>query len=332
MSIKSVSQWFMFFFLMLGLGIPIVEGASKGRRLIAVFDFDYSTVADQWGETPLNIGAGLADMLVTELVKEGTYTVVERKKLQQVIAEQKMNQSDQFDPKAATEIGKLLGVDAIVIGSVTQFGIEKSTTGTLDAAGQTYGGLEGIKTHVQTAVVGIDVRLIDTKTAVVLAAATGKGVDRRISVTSDSRRDQYLEPGSHRSFSDISQQLVGGAASQAVSDLTFKLADQADKLQVRQIRGKVADVEDSIVVVNIGRADGLTSGDLLAVERVYKTVKDPVNPTKVLRKLGKRVATLQVKEMDEKSAIAVVVRIEEGEVINVGFEVFTVDESPLNDR
>ena len=332
MSIKYVNQWFMFSLLMFILVIPIAEGASKGRRLIAVFDFDYSTVADQLGETPMNIGAGLADMLVTELVKEGTYTVVERKKLQQVITEQKMNQSEQFDPKAATEIGRLLGVDAIVIGSVTQFGLEKSTTGTLDVAGQTYEGVEGLKTHVQKAVVGIDVRLIDTKTAVVIAAATGKGVDRRTAVTSDSRRDQYLEPGSHRSFSDISQQLVGGAASMAVSDLTFKLVDQADKIQVRQIRGKVADVEDSIVVVNIGRADGLTSGDLLAVERIYKTVKDPANPTKVLRKLGKRVATLQVKEMDEKSAIAVVVRTEEGEVINVGFEVFTIDESSNNNR
>lgn len=310
----------------------VTQGGSGGRRLIAVFDFDYSTVADVRGETPVNIGAGIADMLVTELVKEGTYTVVERKRLQQAIDEQKMNQADQFDPKVATEIGKLLGVDAIVIGSVTQFGIEKTTTGTLDAAGQTYGGVSGLKTHVQKAVVGIDARLIDTKTGVVLAAASGTGIDKRSVITSDARKDEYLEPGTHRSFSDISQQLVGGAASMAVSDLTLKLVQQADRIQVREVRGSVADVEDTTIVVNIGRSDGLAKGDLLQVERIYKVVKDPANPNKVLRRLSRKVATLEIQDVDERSAVAVVIRKEEGEVIKVGFEVVAVDRVSDNER
>jgi len=303
---------------------------SEGRRLIAIFDFDYATVADEWRETPINIGAGLADMLVTELVAEGTYTVVERKRLQQVIDEQDLNRSDRFDPGVATEIGRLLGVDAVVIGSVTQFGLEKSTTENLDAAGDYYGGVQGLKTHIQKAVVGVDVRMIDTKSGVILAAATGNGVDRRSAITSDSRGGSYLEPGVHMSFSDISQQLVGGAAAMAVLDVAIKLIQQANRLQLRAIRGMIAYVESDTVVVNIGRADGLTRGDMLAVERIHKVVKDPADTTKVLRKLSKRVATLEVQDVDENSALALVVWIAEEKAIQVGFEVVVIDASSEN--
>jgi curli biogenesis system outer membrane secretion channel CsgG len=36
----------------------------------------------------IDIGKGISDMLVTMLVKDGTYSVIERKALDQVLAEQ----------------------------------------------------------------------------------------------------------------------------------------------------------------------------------------------------------------------------------------------------
>ena len=58
-------------------------------------------------------------MLVDRLVNDGTYSVIERKALDKLIAEQNFSNSDRADPSSAAKIGKLLGVNAIIIGSIT---------------------------------------------------------------------------------------------------------------------------------------------------------------------------------------------------------------------
>jgi curli biogenesis system outer membrane secretion channel CsgG len=297
---------------------------AKGRRLIAVLDFDYSTVPNQWGETPLNLGSGLADMLVTELVRDGTYTVVEREHLRELMEEQELGLTSSFDPETAAEIGKLLGVQAVVIGSVTHFGTEKSTTVPPAAAQEVYEGVRGIRTHVQKALVGIDVRMISVDRGAVLVAASGEGEDRKASVVGGPYRQG--PEGSDRSFSDISQELVGGAAEKAIMQLVSQLVEHSNKVPEIAITGLVAAVEGDTVVVNLGTADGVAEGSLLAVERVTKEVYDPADETKLLRRLTKRVATLRVTDVDEHSALAIVQTTGEGEVIDVGQRVTILDE------
>ena len=304
--------------------------AGKGRRLIAVLDFEFTTVADKSGNMPANVGVGMSEMLITELAKEGTYTVVERSRLEAVLKEQNLSSTEQFDPATAAEIGKLLGVDAVIVGNVTQFGMEKATTEAGGAATQLYGGVAGLKTHVQKAVVGLDVRMIDTKTAVIVAAASGMGVDKRVGLTRESRQDRYSAPGESRAFSDISQGLVGNAASLAIVDLTDKLVAQSEKVRARQIAGLVADVEGDIVVINIGRADGLMPGDTLCIEKILRVVKDPANPNKVLRNLTQRIALAVVSELDEKSAIANVIERTGTDDIKLGCAITVLDRSLSN--
>ena len=85
------------------------EAQSK-RPMVAVMDFDYGTVDNWWGQ--YDIGKGMADQVVDALVNDGSFRVIERKKLDTVLAEQDFAQSDRADPSAAklAKVGKVLGV------------------------------------------------------------------------------------------------------------------------------------------------------------------------------------------------------------------------------
>src|SRR5213594_1643039 len=106
--------------------------AQTPKRRVAVLDFDYATlqeyVNDIFGRNE-DIGKGIADMLVTELVRNGTYSVIERKQLDRVLGEQNFQQSGRADASTAARLGRLLGVDAIIIGSITQFGRDDKKLG-----------------------------------------------------------------------------------------------------------------------------------------------------------------------------------------------------------
>ena len=72
------------------------------------------------------MGASLADVLVKELLAGRDVLLIERRAIDQVLKEQNFSNSSRADAKTAAAIGRVLGVQAIVIGSVTQFGLEQS--------------------------------------------------------------------------------------------------------------------------------------------------------------------------------------------------------------
>src|SRR2546423_6733004 len=98
--------------------------ATSARKRVAVLDFDYGTVHSSvtglYG-SDVDVGKGVAIMLLSELAQNGTYTVVERAQLDRVLNEQNFQQDARSDVSSAAKLGRLLGVDAIIIGSITQF-------------------------------------------------------------------------------------------------------------------------------------------------------------------------------------------------------------------
>ena len=80
----------------LPLGGADVAAQSK-RPTVALLDFDFGTV-QQWWSGNWDIGKGIADLLVDELVNDGTYRVIERKRLDALLAEQNFSNSERADP------------------------------------------------------------------------------------------------------------------------------------------------------------------------------------------------------------------------------------------
>ncbi len=60
---------------------------------------------------------GLADMIISDLSKINMLNVIERARLEEILKEQKLNNSKEFDPATASKVGKLLGVQYILTGS-----------------------------------------------------------------------------------------------------------------------------------------------------------------------------------------------------------------------
>ena len=55
------------------------------KKRVALFDFEFGAV-HRWWSWDWDIGKGIADMVVTNLVRDGTYSVVERKQLDRILA------------------------------------------------------------------------------------------------------------------------------------------------------------------------------------------------------------------------------------------------------
>src|SRR5690606_38311461 len=84
---------------------------------IAVVDFENKTPHGGW-----RTGQGAADMLTTELVRGSGFDVFERARLNSIMQEQNLGSSGRVDPSTAAQIGKIIGVDYIVTGAVTEYG------------------------------------------------------------------------------------------------------------------------------------------------------------------------------------------------------------------
>src|SRR5512132_1585460 len=116
---------------LVGLAGPAAAQGAKPKRIaVAVMDFDYGTVGYHWWGD-YDIGKGMADQVVDALVNDMSFRVIERKKLDTVLAEQDFARSDRADPSAAklAKVGKVLGVKYIIAGSITKFGGEEKNYG-----------------------------------------------------------------------------------------------------------------------------------------------------------------------------------------------------------
>ena len=76
---------------------------AQQKKRVAVMNFEYGTVrttVQALFGTNQDVGAGMADLLVDKLVQDGKYSVIERKALDKVLAEQNFSNSDRADPSS----------------------------------------------------------------------------------------------------------------------------------------------------------------------------------------------------------------------------------------
>ena len=285
------------------------------KKRVAVFDFDYGTVrtgvAALFG-TDVDVGKGIGDLIVKRLVQDGTYSVIERKALDKILAEQNFSTSDRANPASAAKIGKILGLDAMIIGSITQFGGENKNT-KVGGAGGGFGGfgIGGFSKKSSKAIVTIDARIVDIDTAEILVAADGKGESKRESTSllgGGGNWHGWGAGGVDMSSSGFESTIIGEAVKAAVDQLSTGLIAGNTKLQVRTIvvEGLVAAVEGDTVVLNVGVKTGIKAGDQLSVERVTREIKDPATG-QVIRRMTSKMGVVQVTEVDDVSAVCKVV-------------------------
>ena len=95
---------------------PLMAQAQKSR--IAIFPFEDANK----GAKDVEYGSAISNMLMTALITGGRFNVVERAQIMQILDEQSLGVSGALDSQTARELGKILGVDFLVFGSVAKFG------------------------------------------------------------------------------------------------------------------------------------------------------------------------------------------------------------------
>jgi curli biogenesis system outer membrane secretion channel CsgG len=304
--------------------------APAGRRKrVAIFDFDYATVqtssAAVFGSN-VDIGRGITDLLVKYLVQDGTYSVIERQAMDKILAEQNFSNSDRANPNSAAKLGKLLGVDAIIVGGITQFGNDTKNTNVGGGGGGFGGfGLGGISHKNSKAIVELNARIVNIDTAEIMGVAEGHGESSRSSTSlTGGGGNWHGFGGGNVDFgnSDFQQTIIGEAVKAAVDQMSAGLIADAAKLQVRSIvvEGLVAAVDGGQIVLNVGGKAGVKVGDMLNVERVTREIKDP-STGQVIRRLTTPVGVVQVTDVDDISAVCTAVS---GTGFKVGDAVKTV--------
>ena len=214
--------------------VPGVVGkasAQSSRPTVAVMDFDYGAVNDWWSGVWGNydIGKGMADQVVDELVNEGSFRVIERKKLDTVLAEQDFAQSDRADPSAAkmANIGKVLGVRYIIAGSITKFATSDKKYG---AAGIVRGPIGGLGLKKAKSEVELTARVIDATTGEIMISARGKGESKKGGGVTVAGGGGGIGGGFTMGSSEYKASALGEAQELACVDLVAKLVQRKDRL------------------------------------------------------------------------------------------------------
>lgn len=281
------------------------------KKRVAIIDFEFGTVK-KWWDGNWDIGKGISDMLVDELVNDGTYSIIERRQLDAILAEQNFSNSDRADARSAAKVGKILGVSAIVVGSITQFGVEKKGFNLGGAAGRLGGfGRGNVGTQKGKAKVAITARIIDVNTAEILASTKGDGKSSRSGLIlggAGGSGGGFGAGGLSMTSSDFRETILGEATEAAVTKLASKLVDYDDRIKATkvEIKGLIAHVDGTMVVVNVGSESGLSTGAVLNVMRVTNTIKDPATG-KVLREMTKSLGKVRVDEVDAGSSVGTLI-------------------------
>ena len=68
------------------------------------------------------LGKVFSEVLTTSFVNSDAFNIIEREHIEKVVKELQLTQSGIIDPSSAKQIGKMVGADAILTGSVIKFG------------------------------------------------------------------------------------------------------------------------------------------------------------------------------------------------------------------
>jgi curli biogenesis system outer membrane secretion channel CsgG len=294
--------------------VLVSAAADQHKKRVAVLNFEYgtvqTTVAAVFG-TNVDVGKGISDLLVQQLVTDSKYSVIERNAIDKILHEQNFSNSDRADPATAAKIGKILGVDAVIMGSITQFGRDdqNKTYGGAAVGGLTHKfGIGGVQKRDAKAVVAVTARMVDTTTGEILAAVTGTGESDRKGTSligAGGGGGDAAGGGYDMTSKNFGETIMGEAVHKAVTQMATQLDEKADALPMRkaEFSGMVADVNGGTIILNVGRGSGVQVGDTVDISRPVRTVKDPTSG-RVIKTITSKMGTATITEVDSDSATA----------------------------
>ena len=231
------------------------EEALKKRA--AVLNFDNPDVgADApsglFGADEENVGQGVSAMLIQKLVQGGKYTLIDRSALEKLLKEQSEAESDRVDAYGlATRIGRLLGLDAMIVGAITRYGPESKLA-------NSGGGGFGVHTRKSKAYVEITAEVLNISTGAIMADFRGAGDSSRLGEISIMSTRGHAKGSMEILGNEFVESLLPEATNNAVEQIATQLNGFAEKIPALQtsVEGQVAEVAGTVLTLNVGKKSG----------------------------------------------------------------------------
>jgi curli biogenesis system outer membrane secretion channel CsgG len=269
------------------LALPLLLAASPvlaQKPRVAVLAFENNTTYSFLGD---RLGLAASDEMTTQLVKSNAFTVIERRAIDAVIAEQKLGMSGLVDAATAVRIGKLLGAQAVIIGSITKFSMDTKS-----------GGIGRISASYTEAESELDARLIDTTTGEIKVVAEGSGTKRFGGA-------QYKDINLERNFdAGVAQEALRPAVEKAVLEIVKQKETLAAAAAMATF-GQIVGVRGEDFYLDRGQNAGVQPGQRYEVVRVVDKITDAAG--NVLDEVTEKVGVIEITRVLTQSAIAKVV-------------------------
>jgi len=205
------------------------------------------------------LGSKVTDMFLQSLTNSGNYLIFERPDIQLLTQEAQLT-GQKID---------IVGVDVLVIGSLTEFG--RSTTGES-------GFLSSSKK--QEAVAKVDLRLVDTTTGQVFSSVTGSG-------SSSTETARTMGFGSVASYDgSLNDQAIGAAVNAAVEKLTKIMLEKPWSADILTVEGE-------LLYISGGKSQGIKEGMEFQVTTKGRKVKSSTTGTYITLP-GKHIGKLKI--------------------------------------
>lgn len=281
---------------LLALTLPLfahADGVPGGglRKTIAVGGFDSAA------ESPTS-GDGLSAMLVTALLKDSHFIVVERQAMPQLQWDQQAGQSGATVSGTSPQAGQLIGASVLVRGTVTKFDPHSGgggvSLGGLGLFGR--GDAGGVGITGQTATVEIKLRFIDTSTGRIIAGGSATGSASATGFDASFYQSRGLPFG----VNGFSETPLGQASQKAIDNAVAKI-DQAME-QVPWMSSIVENTGDEIYVAG-GADENMQASTMLHVYRKVRDLTDPATGA-VLETVTSTVGMIRMREVHDKVSVA----------------------------
>lgn len=223
------------------------SGEYTGPKLrVGVVNFQNKTSSKK-----IRIGEAAADILGTILQKTGRFIIVPQQDVSSILDQQALGASGAVNPATAANMGKILGLNAMVTGAITAYSEAEEGSDYLV-----------YKKKKQIARVTVDYRIVDTTTGIQMVADSGQGVYEK-------KTGGALGLGSKSSYD---ADLRDGALRDA---LTKAMVNMLPQFERQEWSGRIASIKGRTVYLNAGQKTGLKVGDLLIVQELGEEIIDP---------------------------------------------------------
>jgi hypothetical protein len=325
MSTKKILQSVCGALLLLSL-IPSIRPAQTPIR-VAVLDFDFPENTGELRQLLPNVGQIIMDRIESGLVSLQTYEMVERRRIIKILEEQNLGKGGRIDDQTAAKIGRILGVDAIIYGTISEFSLSgartdgdyeldnlgvtlkahytltNTTTGRILISEESIGQAGSRSPNARRNIQSQGMNPMDL-TAVLCKKLGGKWCNK-VPLTSRTQLPQRPPRHDLRSFVEHCRSLANSAVAEATSKIIARV--QETKIRgtdnrrgsINKTDGRVLRVSGSMLYISGIDTGGVQPGDKFQVRRLTSDRDAAGNVVSFTEKVG------EVEIVEVQSSVAV---------------------------